>query len=214
MAGSAATVPILVVGGKAQLLRASSTEIRCQLSVRQAKQQALGVAGYSGVRDKAEPLQLPLACASLARKLKQTSSQERRQCARYRVFADHSYQTPVMASHFSVSATAGCSREVLGPPWMVAEVPEAFRPAGELFSACGYVQESASAIRCQPRGARTCSESYRSFRAHQEFVRGRTRDRATRTRPLRGGAGRDHQHGALTPKPWPRQTPRHSFQSL
>jgi GNAT superfamily N-acetyltransferase len=31
---------------------------------------------------------------------------------------------------------------ILGPPRMIAEVPETFTPACELFSACGYVQEA------------------------------------------------------------------------
>jgi GNAT superfamily N-acetyltransferase len=31
---------------------------------------------------------------------------------------------------------------ILGPPRMIAEVPETFAPAGALFSACGYVEEA------------------------------------------------------------------------
>jgi GNAT superfamily N-acetyltransferase len=40
-------------------------------------------------------------------------------------------------------ASLGSKLAILGPPRMVAEVPEALAPACELFSACGYVQESA-----------------------------------------------------------------------
>ena len=39
-------------------------------------------------------------------------------------------------------ASLGSKLAILGPPRMVAEVPETFGPAGGLFSACGYVQEA------------------------------------------------------------------------
>jgi GNAT superfamily N-acetyltransferase len=39
-------------------------------------------------------------------------------------------------------ASLGSKLAILGPPRMVAEVPETLAPACELFSACGYVQES------------------------------------------------------------------------
>jgi GNAT superfamily N-acetyltransferase len=39
-------------------------------------------------------------------------------------------------------ASLGSKLAILGPPRMVAEVPETLAPACELFRACGYVQES------------------------------------------------------------------------
>jgi len=39
-------------------------------------------------------------------------------------------------------ASLGSKLAILGPPRIVAEVPESLAPARELFSACGYVQEA------------------------------------------------------------------------
>jgi len=39
-------------------------------------------------------------------------------------------------------ASLGSKLAILGPPRIVAEVPESLAPACELFSACGYVQEA------------------------------------------------------------------------
>ncbi len=39
-------------------------------------------------------------------------------------------------------ASLGSKLAILGPPRIVAEVPETFAPAGELFSVSGYVQET------------------------------------------------------------------------
>jgi hypothetical protein len=36
----------------------------------------------------------------------------------------------------------GSKLAILGPPRMIAEVPESLAPAGELFRACGYVEEA------------------------------------------------------------------------
>src|SRR5207253_10290434 len=38
-------------------------------------------------------------------------------------------------------ASLGSKLAILGPPRIVAEVPESLAPACELFSACGYVRE-------------------------------------------------------------------------
>jgi hypothetical protein len=39
-------------------------------------------------------------------------------------------------------ASLGSKLAILGPPRMIAEVPETLAPANELFAACGYVQEA------------------------------------------------------------------------
>jgi GNAT superfamily N-acetyltransferase len=39
-------------------------------------------------------------------------------------------------------ASLGSKLAILGPPRIIAEVPETLAPASELFSACGYVQEA------------------------------------------------------------------------
>ena len=48
-------------------------------------------------------------------------------------------------------ASLGSKLAILGPPRIVAEVPESLGPACELFSACGYVQEAVLTDYALPR---------------------------------------------------------------
>jgi GNAT superfamily N-acetyltransferase len=53
-------------------------------------------------------------------------------------------------------ASLGSKLAILGPPRMVAEVPEPLAPACELFAACGYVAETALTdyvLECNEKGA-------------------------------------------------------------
>lgn len=70
-------------------------------------------------------------------------------------------------------ASLGSKLAILGPPRIVAEVPEALAPACELFSACGYVQEAVLTDYVSPsdsRGSATLAQGGQSSQGVAGFV--------------------------------------------
>ena len=87
----------------------------------------------------------------------------------------------------------GSKLAILGPPRMVAEVPEAFAPACELFSACGYVEEALLTDYVLEGDGARCAHARGTFRDPGDRRRSRRQRSPWRGRSagVLGAIGRD-----------------------